>query len=88
MATKQTKQMIENEPSFEEALARLEEVVRLLESGAETLDASLKLYEEGVSLVRLCTGRLAEAEQRVKVLGGISADGAPLWNDFSGEDEA
>ena len=84
MATKQMK--IENEASFEEALARLEEIVRLLEGGAETLDASLALYEEGISLVRLCSGRLTAAEQKVKLLGAVDADGMPQWQDFVGED--
>lgn len=84
MATKQMK--IENETSFEEALARLEEIVRLLEGGAETLDASLALYEEGIALVRLCSGRLTAAEQKVKLLGAVDADGVPQWQDFVGED--
>ena len=86
MATKQMK--IDKAPSFEEALARLEEIVRLLESGSETLNASLSLYEEGVSLVRLCSGRLTAAEQKVKLLGGMDTDGVPQWQDFLGEDEA
>jgi exodeoxyribonuclease VII small subunit len=54
--------------TFEAAMERLEEITRLLESGAEGLDDSLKLYEEGVSLIRLCTQKLESAEQSVKVL--------------------
>ena len=54
--------------TFEAAMERLEEIARLLESGSEGLDASLKLYEEGVSLVRLCTQKLESAEQSVKIL--------------------
>jgi exodeoxyribonuclease VII small subunit len=54
--------------TFEAAMERLEEITRLLESGAEGLDESLKLYEEGVSLIRLCTQKLESAEQSVKVL--------------------
>ena len=46
--------------SIEEALARLEEVVGLLESGELTLDESLKLYEEGVGLIRFCLRRSRE----------------------------
>ena len=34
--------------TFEEAMARLEEILNALETGSETLDASLKLYEEGI----------------------------------------
>lgn len=54
--------------TFEEALARLEELVRALENGAQGLDDSLALFEEGVSLVRFCTEKLDTAEQRVKIL--------------------
>lgn len=54
--------------TFEAAMERLEEITRLLELGAEGLDDSLKLYEEGVSLIRLCTQKLESAEQSVKVL--------------------
>ncbi len=54
--------------TFEAAMERLDEITRLLESGAEGLDDSLKLYEEGVSLIRLCTKTLESAEQSVKVL--------------------
>lgn len=61
---------------FEARSARLEEVVRLLESGTLPLEESLALYEEGVALVRASTKELDEAEQRVSVLhrtpeGGI-----------------
>ena len=51
--------------TFEEALARLEVTVRLLESGNVPLDESLALFEEGISLVRLCNGKLDTAEQKV-----------------------
>ena len=56
------------EQSFEEALARLEALVRTLETGEKGLDESLALFEEGVSLVRFCTERLDSAEQKVKIL--------------------
>lgn len=59
-----TKEQIEK-LSFEEALARLEETVRLLESGNVPLDDSLSLFEEGIALVRLCNGKLDRAEQKV-----------------------
>lgn len=53
---------------FEDAIARLEEIVHQLESGSAPLDTSLSLYEEGVALVRLCNTRLDNAQQRVKIL--------------------
>lgn len=54
--------------SFEGAMARLEEIVRKLEGGEATLDESLKLYEEGISLVRACSLKLDEAEKKIKLL--------------------
>ena len=71
--------------TFEAAMERLEEITRLLESGAEGLDESLKLYEEGVSLIRLCTQKLETAEQSVKVLQ-MREDGIALA-DFEGRGE-
>ncbi|MBP3378198.1 MAG: exodeoxyribonuclease VII small subunit [Clostridia bacterium] len=60
--------MNENEMTFEVAIARLEEIVRALESGSAPLDKSLALFEEGVALVKLCNNRLDNAEQKVKIL--------------------
>ena len=74
-----TKKMI----TFEAAMERLEEITRLLEAGAEGLDESLKLYEEGVSLIRLCTQKLESAEQSVKILQ-MSEEGIALA-DFEGK---
>ncbi|MCQ2429679.1 MAG: exodeoxyribonuclease VII small subunit [Clostridia bacterium] len=65
MSTKKTEQ---KPMTFEEAAARLEEIVRALESGTLPLEESLSLYEEGVRLVRDCSRELNEAEQKVKVL--------------------
>lgn len=71
--------------TFEAAMERLEEITRLLESGTEGLDESLKLYEEGVSLIRLCTQKLESAEQSVKVLQ-MSEEGIALA-DFESKGE-
>ncbi len=54
--------------TFETAIARLEEIVRSLESGNTPLDTSLSLFEEGVSLVKYCNQKLDTAEQKVKIL--------------------
>jgi len=66
------------EKKFESALERLEEIVHELESGDLPLEQSLKLYEEGIKLSRLCTKRLEEAERKVEILlkdkeGNVSA---------------
>lgn len=75
--------MIKKTMTFEAAMERLEEIAQLLESGTEGLDASLKLYEEGVSLIRLCTEKLETAEQSVKILQ-MSEEGITLA-DFEGK---
>ena len=62
------------EMKLEEAMKRLDEVVSELGSDNGDLDASLKLYEEGVRLVRICNEKLGDAERRVKVLR-MSSDG-------------
>ena len=74
------------EPTFEEALLRLEEVVKQLESGGVSLDASLALYEEGVSLVRLCSSSLESAEQRVRVLAGGNPEAEPVFETLKNGD--
>lgn len=53
---------------FEEAIARLETIVRSMEGEAVSLNDSLALYEEGVALVRRLSRELEEAEQRVMIL--------------------
>ncbi len=60
--------------TFEAAIARLEEIVRALESGSAPLDESLGLFEEGVALVKLCNARLDSAEQKVRMLT-VNPDG-------------
>lgn len=64
-----TKQKSESETlRFEEALARLEELVDKLESGKLDLEDSLLNFEEGVKLVRLCKQRIEAAELRIRQL--------------------
>ena len=54
--------------SFEEAMSRLQEIAELLENGRASLDTSPALYEEGITLVRLCNEKLTEAEAKIRVL--------------------
>lgn len=56
------------EMTFESAIARLEEIVRILEGGQAPLDSALSMFEEGVALVKLCNSRLDSAEQKVKMI--------------------
>ncbi len=69
--------------TFESNLARLEQVVSQLETDRLDLDASLRLFEEGIELLRLASGELNEAETRVKELVE-RADGVLELRDFSG----
>ena len=62
--------------SFEEALARLEEIVRLLERGEAPLDQSIDLYQEGDRLKRHCEGRLKAAQARIEKIS-LGEDGRP-----------
>lgn len=55
-------------PDFEAALAELEQLVEKMESGEQTLEESLKSFQRGVELTRLCQQGLKEAEQRVEQL--------------------
>lgn len=54
--------------SFEQALARLGEIVAKLENGSAPLDEALSMFAEGTALVRLCNDRLEKAEKQVKIL--------------------
>lgn len=62
------------ELSFEAALARLEAIVRQLESGDAPLEASIELYEEGERLKRQCESKLAAASARIEKIQ-LGADG-------------
>ena len=62
--------------SFERAVGRLDEIVKLLEKGDAPLDESLALFEEGAGLIKTCTKMLDDAEQKV-VLLQKGADGNP-----------
>lgn len=59
---------MEKNIKFESALEELEKITEKLESGDATLAESLKLYEKGIGLVRVCTEQLDAAEQKVILL--------------------
>ena len=72
--------------SFEEKLARLEEIVALLEKGDAAWAASLGLFEEGTKLANACTAELDKAEQQVvKLMKG--PDGAPVELPFESTED-
>jgi len=53
---------------FEDALQKLEGIVKELEGGELSLESSLARYEQGVRLARFCNSKLEEAEKRVEML--------------------
>jgi exodeoxyribonuclease VII small subunit len=73
------------EPSFEDAVRRLSEIVEKLEDGELPLEDSLKLFEEGVRLARTSLARLDAAERRVEELLGIDEDGNPVVREVESE---
>ncbi|MBN1193442.1 MAG: exodeoxyribonuclease VII small subunit [Coriobacteriia bacterium] len=62
--------ILPEELSFGAALAELEQIVRALEGGQLELEEGLERYERGVSLLRACQDKLAQAKQRVTMLVG------------------
>ena len=67
--------------SFEEALARLEQIAEAMESDETGLEESVKLYKEGVKLSAFCAVKLNKAQQEVKELQQ-TADGVFKTVDF------
>ena len=58
--------MAEKEKTFEESMARLEEIVQILEQNEKPLDETISLFEEGLKLVRTCDARLKSFETRIE----------------------
>jgi len=69
-------------PSFEDAIGELEQVVRTLEDGTTSLDDALAAYERGVGLLKSCYQQLRQAEQRILKLTGSDGDGRPTLELF------
>jgi exodeoxyribonuclease VII small subunit len=71
-----------SEPSFENALKRLEDIVHSLEDGKLGLAEALERYEEGVKLLRQSYDLLQRAERKIELLSGIDAEGNPITQPF------
>lgn len=72
---------------FEDAMVRLDEITKMLESGTLSLDESISAYEEAVKLIKLCNDKLDTAEEKVRILTA-APDGTITDKDFTVEDEA
>ena len=73
--------MNEKNQSFEQNMARLEQIVRAMERGDVALEESLKLFQEGTELVRSCSKLLDEAQLQVKKIM-TAPDGSPVEEEF------
>lgn len=72
----------EPEPSFEDALSRIENIVDDLERGEPSLSTALARYEDGVRLLRRCYDLLDQADRSVALLTGVDEDGRPITTPF------
>lgn len=70
--------------TFEEALARLEEITTELEDGDLSLEKSLKKFDEGIKLAEFCNAQLTEAKAKVEIL--LERDGKLEATPFEGAD--
>jgi len=76
--------MSQKNPTFEENMLRLEQIVRAMERGEVPLEESLKLFQEGTELVRTCGKLLDEAQLQVKKIT-VNDDGNPVEEPFDAE---
>ncbi len=70
------------QPRFEQAIERLEAIVRALEEGELGLEEALGRYEEGVKMLRIAHTLLERAERRVELLTGMDSLGQPQTEPF------
>jgi len=69
--------------SFEASTERLAQIVDALEHGDLPLEQSLRLFEEGVRLLRSAEERLDQAERRVEELLGFDTKGKPVTRELA-----
>ena len=79
--------MAKNKLTFEEALAKLDEIVSGIESGEIPLEQAIAKYAEGTALVKQCRGILDEAERKIQLLSN-SPDGSLTVEGGLGEDDS
>ena len=72
------------EYKLEDAMRRLDEVVQALDRESADLEEALRLYEEGVRLVAICTKRLGDAERKIQMLK-VNAEGELCEVPFSAQ---
>ncbi len=70
-----------NDIDFDSGLKQLEGIVQKLDAGELSLEDSLKVFEEGIELVRLLSGKLDEAEKKIETLTQAE-DGSVTLEEF------
>ena len=70
---------------FEKSLSKLEDIVEKLESGDQSLEYSLKLFEEGIQLTRGCQQALQQAEEKITILTQKNQDWLPESEESVGD---
>lgn len=78
----------QSETSFEDALNRLDEIVRQLEEGGLPLADALARYEEGTRRLRECYAALKKAERKIELLVGVDEAGTPQTRPFADDEES
>lgn len=71
----------DTQPSFEDALERLESLVDSMEQGEVPLAELLSKYEEGTKLLKFCEARLKDAELKIEKLKK-QKDGSAAFTEF------
>lgn len=66
MTTKKSLEKKDSSQSFETCIKRLEKIVDVLERGEVPLEESIKMYEEGIGLSKVCLEKLSDAELKIK----------------------
>ncbi len=69
---------------FEDALEKLENIVREMEAGEMPLDSALKSFEEGIRLIRFCSAKLEDTQRRVDQL--LEKENSLQMKNFQDED--
>ena len=78
------KRSTDKEPSFEQAIDKLEDLIEQIESGEVGLEEAIAQYEQGQSLIKRCRGILDKAERRIAELTQ-DADGKPVVTESDDE---
>jgi len=78
------KKPTEETPRFDTSIARLQQIIEQIEQEGTSLEDSLALFEEGITLTRQVQASLTEAEQKIQVL--IEENGEPVGTDLDEDD--